>query len=47
MTDELMYIPNDDKLCNPQLVVETSGQSTNQNLITVPKVVKPTNKKSY
>ena len=48
-----MYIPNDDSqnyhFCRLQLVVETFGHSIYQrnqlNLILVPKVVKPTNKK--
>ena len=56
MADKLLYIPNDDKqnyhFFSLQLVVETFGkltQWTNQakfNLATVPKVVKPTKKKS-
>ncbi len=53
MTDELMYIPNDDtqnySFCKLQLVVETFGhlplQTNQSNLIKVLKVVKPTNKK--
>ena len=54
MADKLSYIPNDDtqnhSFCRLQLVVETFGYSTyeptNQNSIKVPKVVKPTNKKT-
>ena len=53
MADKLMYIPIYDAqnyhFCRLQIVVETFGHSTYltliQNLITVPKVVKPTNKK--
>ena len=49
MTDKLMYIHNDDTqnypFCRLELVVSTNEQ-TNHNLIKVPKVVKPTNKKT-
>ena len=55
MADKLMYIPNDNMQNYPfsglQLVVEKFGHSrswTNQsNLIKVPKLGKPTNKKRY
>ena len=47
MGDKLMYIPNDDTqnyhFFRLQLVLESFGHS---NLIKVPKVVKPTNKKT-
>ena len=45
MDDKLMHIPNDDTqnypFCRLKLVVQT-----NNNLVKVPKVVKPTNKKT-
>ena len=46
-----MYIPNDDTpnylFCRLQLVVETFvNEPTNKNLMKVPKVVYPTNKKT-
>ena len=52
MSNELMYIPNDDKqnypFCKLKLVFETldtqNNEPTNQNQ--VPKVDKPTNKKN-
>ena len=48
MADKLMYnIPKNDTqnypLCRLQLVVEPFRDSTNQNLIKVPKVVEPAN----
>ena len=51
---QLMYIPNDDTqsfpFCKLQLFIETFGhslnESTNQNSLKVPKVVKPTNQKT-
>ena len=54
MVDKFMYIPNDDTqnypICRLKLVVETLdtqlNEPTNQNTIKVPKVVKPTNKKT-
>ena len=50
MAGKLMYSLNDDTQNNPfrklQLVVETFKHLNNQNLIKVPKVVKPTNKKT-
>ena len=46
MADELMYIPNEDTqnslFCRLQVLVETFGQAS----LKVPKVVKPTNKKT-
>ena len=41
MADKLMYIPYDDTRNNTYLI-----EPTNDNLIKVPKVVKPTNKKT-
>ena len=53
MAYELMYFPNDDThnylFCRLQLVVKTflnSTQWTNQKLVKVPKLVKPTYKKT-
>ena len=54
MADKLMYIPyyytQNYPICRLKVVVETFGHSilrpTNQNSISVPKVVKPTNKKT-
>ena len=53
MADRFMYIPNDDAqnytTCILQLMIETFGhftETTNQNLIKVPKVVKQTKKKT-
>ena len=51
MADKLMYIPNADTqnypFCRLQLVVDTQlKESTNQNELKVPKVVRPTNKKT-
>ena len=53
MADKLMYIPNDDKQITPldynqglKRLVTQLNESTNQNLVKVPKVVKPTNKKT-
>ena len=55
MADKLMYIPYDDTQTNPfcrfQLVIETFGHSTHYNnqykINRGPKVVKPTNKKTF
>ena len=55
MVDKLMYIHNDDTQNYPffrlQLVVETSvtelNKTTNQNSIKDPKVVEPTNNKTF
>ena len=52
ITEKLMYIPNDNTqnwhFCRLQLVVETSwkqlNEPTNQNSITVQKLIEPTNK---
>ena len=51
MVDKLMYIPNDETENYPlQLVVQYLdtffNEKTNQNSIKIPKVVKPTNKKT-
>ncbi len=52
MTDELMYIPNDDTKITPFVHyllkrLETQhNEPTNQNLIKVHKIVKPMNKKT-
>ena len=54
MDDKLKYIPNDNTenypFCRLKLKVKTFGHSinkpTNQNSIKVPKLVKPTNKKT-
>ena len=54
MADKFMSIPNDDThnylFCRLQIVVETLvtqlDKSTNQNLLKVPKVAKPTNMKT-
>ena len=51
MADKLTYITNDDTqnypFCRLPLVVDTQlNELTNQNSIKVPKVAKPTNKKT-
>ena len=50
MADKLMYITNDDTrnsfFFKLQLVVEMFGYRNNANFTKVPKVVKPTNKKT-
>ena len=55
MSDKLMEVPSDNThkyyICRLLLVVETFGYSTyeptNQNSIKVPKVVNPTNNKTF
>ena len=51
MVDKLIYIPNDDTqnypFCRLLLVVDNQlNETTNQNTTKVPKVIKPTNKKT-
>ena len=55
MANKLMYIPNDDKQNNPFFRIQSHwfkrldiqiNELTNQNSIKVPKVIKPTNKKT-
>ena len=54
MANKLMYIPNDDTLSYPfcrynqwlNRLDTQHNELTNRNLIKVPKVVKPTNKKA-
>ncbi len=55
MDKKLMYIPNDDKKITPfvdnsfqlKLLNTQFNETANQNSIKVPKIVKPTNKKTF